>query len=61
MNLYSLTTKLLKAEKTMLKYEYGFDEIFNIFDEIENNRNKPNDYKPRQFNMTNTKNKILEY
>ena len=30
----------------MLKKDYGFDEVFNIFNEIDNKRNKLNEYKP---------------
>ena len=37
-NLHSLIMKLIKAGKTVLKKDYGFDEVFNIFDEIDNNR-----------------------
>ena len=37
-NLHSLIIKLIKAGKTVLKKDYGFDEVFNIFDEIDNNR-----------------------
>ena len=45
-NLHALITKLLTAWRTMIKKVYGFDEVFNIFDEIDKNCNKISDIKP---------------
>ena len=42
-NLHSLIIKLLNAEKTILKKDYGFHEAFNIFDEVDNKRSKLNE------------------
>ena len=53
--------KLLNAEKTVIKGDYGFDEAFNISGEIYNKYNKINEYKPRISNKINTKNAMLEY
>lgn len=55
-NLRTLRIKLLSTEKTMLRRNYVFDETFNIFDEIDNKRNKLNEYEPRS-----DKNVTLEY
>lgn len=55
-NLRPLRIKLLSTEKTMLRRNYVFDETFNIFDEIDNKRNKLNEYEPRS-----DKNVTLEY
>ena len=46
-NLYPLTIKLLNAGKKVLQKDYGFDEVYNIFDERGINCNKLNKYKPR--------------
>ena len=53
--------KLLNAGKMMLKKDYAFDGVPESFDEIDNNRHKPNDYNPRTSNTINRKNRILEY
>ena len=37
----------------MLKEDYGFDERFNIYNEIENKCNKRNGYKPIASNKIN--------
>ena len=42
--------KLLNAEETMPKNVYGFDEVFNIFHEIDNRHIKLNEYKPMTSN-----------
>ena len=55
-NLHPLIIKLLNAGKTMLKKDYGFDEVFNIFDEIDNNCHELRKYNPRISNMINRKN-----
>ena len=55
-NLHPLIIKLLNAGKTMLKKDYGFDEVFNIFDEIDNNCPELRKYNPRISNMINRKN-----
>ena len=55
-NLHPLIIKLLNAGKTMLKKDYGFDEVFNIFDEIDNNCHELHKYNPRISNMINRKN-----
>ena len=61
-NLHPLIIKLLNAEKTMLKRDYGFDEAFNIFDGIDSKFNNLNEYKPRTSNKNNTKKPtILDY
>ena len=53
--------KLLNAEKTVLKKDYGFVEIFSVLDEINNKHNKLYDYKPRTPNKINTKLALLNY
>ena len=45
-NLHTLIMKLLNAEETLLKKDHGFDEVFNILNEMDNKRNKRNEYKP---------------
>ena len=45
----------------MLKKDYEFGEVLNISNELDNNRNKLNDYNPRTYDKTDTKNKILAY
>ena len=35
-----------KKKKKVLKKDYEFDEVFNIFDEIDVNRNNLTEYKP---------------
>ena len=49
-------TKLLNARKTALKTDYELDEVFESFDEIDNNCHKLNEYNPRTSNMINRKN-----
>ena len=60
-NLRPLKIKLLSIEKAMVRRNYGFDETFNIFDEIDNKRNKLNEYEPRSDNNINNKNPTPEY
>ena len=60
-NLLPLIIKLINAEKAVFKKDYGFNESFNIFDEIDKKRNKLNEYKPRAYNKISTKNAMLEY
>ena len=60
-NLHPLIIKLITAEKTMIKKDYGFDEVFNIFDEIDNKRNKLRKYNPRTNNKITIKNEMLQY
>ena len=48
--------KLLHAGKNVMKKNCGFYEVFNIFDEIDNNCNKLDGYNPRTLNKINTKN-----
>ena len=43
--------KLLNERKTAFEKFYGFDELFEIFDEINNNWHKLNEYNPRTSNM----------
>ena len=43
----------------MPKKDYGLHKVFNIFDGIDNNRNKL--YQSRSFNNINTKNAMLGY
>ena len=38
-----------------MKKDCGFYEVFNIFDEIDNNCNKLDGYNPRTLNKINTK------
>ena len=48
-NLHPLIIKLLNAKKKKKKRKgahYEFDEVFNIFDQIDVNRNKLTEYKP---------------
>ena len=47
--------KLLHAGKNVMKKKCGFCEVFNIFDEIDNNCNKLDGYNPRTLNKINTK------
>ena len=60
-NLHLLITNLLKAEKAMLRKDYGFDEVFNIFDEKYKKCDNLNKYKACACNKINTKNEMLEY
>ena len=39
----------------MLKKQYGFDEAFNIFNKVDNKRNKLNEYHPWAPNKIDTK------
>ena len=45
----------------MLKRDYGFDEAFDIFEEMNNNHHKLNGYNPGTSNIINRKNEMLEY
>ena len=45
----------------MLKKEYGFDEVFNVFYKIDNKGNKLNEYNSRTPNKIDTKNVVPEY
>ena len=53
--------KLLNKEETVFKKYYGFDEIFNIFNETNNKRNKLTQYKPIASKEINKKGKMLAY
>ena len=44
----------------MLEKDYGFDKVFNIFDEIDNSY-KLQIHNPRTSTMINRKNEMLEY
>ena len=48
-------------KKTVLREDYGFDEAFNIFDDIDNKYNKIYDYRPRAPNKIKSKNIMLKY
>ena len=54
-NLHPLIIKLLNARKMVLKKNYRFHEVFNIFDELDINHNKRNEYKLRTSDMINRK------
>ena len=53
--------KLINTRKTVLRKDYGFDEVFNISDETDNNRHVLHKYNSRTSNMINRKNEMLEY
>ena len=53
--------KVLNAGKRVLKKDYGFDEVFNIFNKIDNNHHELHKYNPRTSYMINRKNEMLEY
>ena len=59
-SLQPLIIKLLNARKTVLEKDYGFDKVFNIFDEIDNSY-KLQIHNPRTSIMINRKNEMLEY
>ena len=59
-NLHQQIIKLINAEKTVIKNDHGFDEVFNSSDEINIKRNKLCEYNPRTVNKINTKNESLE-
>ena len=59
-SLQPLIIKLLNARKTVLEKDYGFDKVFNIFDEIDNSY-KLQIHIPRTSTMINRKNEMLEY
>ena len=46
-NLHPLIIKLQNAEEKVLKKDDGFGEVFNIFNEIDNQCNKLNEYNSR--------------
>ena len=58
--IHPLIIKLLNTKKPVLKKDYSFDEVFNIFDEIDINCNNLNEYKLRSTNMIKRKNEMLE-
>ena len=60
-NLHPLVIKLINGEKTVLKKDYGFDETFDIFEELDDKRSKLNEYKRRTSIKINIKNAMLEY
>ena len=60
-NLHPLISKSLNAGKMVLKKDYAFDKVSEIFEEIDNNSNKLNEYNPRTSDMINSKNKMLQY
>ena len=41
-----MTQKVLNTEKTIRRKNYGFDELFEVLDEIDNNCHKLNAYIP---------------
>ena len=45
----------------MLKNDYGFDEVFNIFDKLDIIHHELNEYNLKTVNKINTKNEMLEY
>ena len=45
----------------VLKKQFEYDKAFNIFDEVEDKLNKPNGYKPKNSNIINTKNEMLQH
>ena len=45
----------------MLKKDYEFDEVFNIFDELDDNRCYFHKYNPRTSNVITKNNEMLEY
>ena len=60
-NLHPLVIKLINGEKTVLKKDYGFDETFDIFEELDDKRSKLNEYKRRTSIKINIKNAMLQY
>ena len=62
-NLHPVITKLLNAEKVMLKKNMNLMHFyaFYIFDKIRDKYNKFNEYRPKSDNNINKKNAILEY
>ena len=54
-NLYSLIKKLINVRKTVLNKDNGLEEVFNIFDEIDDSRYKLRKHNPRTSNMINRK------
>ena len=50
-NVHPLIIKLVNAGITVLKKDYRFNEVFNIFDEIDINRHQFRKYNPRTSNM----------
>ena len=60
-NLHPLIIKLINAWKSVFKVDYGFDEVLDIFHEIDIIHREPNEYNPRTVNKINTKNEMLEY
>ena len=60
-SLQPLIIKLLNAEKAVFKKEYGSDETFNIFDEIDKKCNELSEYNPRNLKKIDTKIVMLKY
>ena len=60
-NPHPLIIKLLSTGKMVLKKDYGFDEIFVIFDETDNNCYELNMYNHGTSNMIDRKNEMLDY
>ena len=58
-NLQSLIRKLINAEATVIQKGYGFDEAF-VFDEIDNKRNKLNEYKTSTLIRLKQKTRVFE-
>ena len=59
--LHPLIVKLVTAGKTMLKKEYGFGEVFDVFNELGIIRNKLHKYSPRTLNKITVKNQMLVF
>ena len=59
-NLNPLIIKLLNPGKMFLKKNCGLDEVFNIFNEIDNNHHELCKYNPRTSNMINRNNEKLD-
>ena len=53
--------KLLNTVEKVLKKDYGFDEVFNTFNGIDNKHNKLNEYNSRTPDKIDAKNLTLEY
>lgn len=53
--------KLLNTVEKVLKKDYGFDEVFNTFNGIDNKHNKLNEYNSRTPDKIDAKNVMLEY
>ena len=51
----------MKRRKNVAKEDYGFDVVFEVFDEIDNNCHKLNEYNTRTSYMINRKSETLDY